>query len=989
MEITEEQRARAERNRLAALEKRKASTQGLMGLFKCRKISPERQEQFLPKFRARLEICSPDSFMITPLPLPGFPYTGEFDCLQKLSSWLSFAIAIACCFLNEGSILVVCPAILRFSWAEELERWLPILSPKDIHLGMHREFSSIFLFALMIKAILDFAGKVKRKVLLSGTPSLSRPGLLGTSKYEFAKTYCEAKIVQGAQGKVFQDFSKGVRLEELNVLLTQTVMIRRLKEHLLVQLPPKRQQIVSLVLGRSDINMAVSAMKEGDTSSMENRQETEPMANNCSSEDDDDVSGIPESVSESDDECGCPKSSRELSNQELGIAKFSGFQKWLAIHPIVSQPESEGYSDVDLISHKMIVFAHHIKVLDKVQNFLCEKDIKFVRIDGKTLARDRQLAVQEFRSSPEVKIAIIGITAGGVGVDFSSAQNVVFLELPKSVSVMLQAEDRAHRRGQTKAVNIYIFCAKDTSDDLHWQYLNKSLHRVSSVMNGKYDAVQEIAIGGVSDLRSKERRAKFVEPEEYDIQDRTVEAADENHDIKSDNTVCEDMLQTKEDDGDSDAELVRSSGSSESLKCSSSEIWSIRRYSEKEKLFLAPDGDRNISVQVNEANSIPADSLRFEVSQFTGESICTLIFLERTQRQGHCLRIFRIEELESLNDSAVNERKDRNPNLLKENPAYKNVLWTFIKEWNNLRPIEQKKLFGKPLRCPLSLELCFLKESISHCSGGLLKGGSKRRMTPLSEISHPLPENAVWKKISLCISYRKKEIEYVQGWSITGEPLCKLCQKPCKGKFARSPEIFEHLFCQFSCAEGYRVRTSQRFLREELFKIEHGVCRGCGLDCHKLVRFIRPLPVARRKEYIVKVAPKLASDKRLLDKLVNEPREGNAWHADHMVAVYRGGGECTVDNMRTLCVACHKEVTAAQAAERRVTRINAKKRLKGILLGLSNGSKIETINSSLMVDDEDELLVKVPGSAYTGSELKCLCTETTTTNYQNNSFGES
>jgi hypothetical protein len=45
------------------------------------------------------------------------------------------AIAIAGCFMNEGSILVVCPAILRIPWAEELERWLPVSSPSDIHLG--------------------------------------------------------------------------------------------------------------------------------------------------------------------------------------------------------------------------------------------------------------------------------------------------------------------------------------------------------------------------------------------------------------------------------------------------------------------------------------------------------------------------------------------------------------------------------------------------------------------------------------------------------------------------------------------------------------------------------------------------------------------------------------------------------------------------------------------------------------------------------------
>ena len=45
------------------------------------------------------------------------------------------AIAIAGCFSNEGPILIVCPAILRYSWAEELERWLPFCLPSDIHLG--------------------------------------------------------------------------------------------------------------------------------------------------------------------------------------------------------------------------------------------------------------------------------------------------------------------------------------------------------------------------------------------------------------------------------------------------------------------------------------------------------------------------------------------------------------------------------------------------------------------------------------------------------------------------------------------------------------------------------------------------------------------------------------------------------------------------------------------------------------------------------------
>ena len=50
------------------------------------------------------------------------------------------AIAIACCFKDEGPLLIVCPAVLRYTWAEELERWDPSFLPKDIHLGTHLEF---------------------------------------------------------------------------------------------------------------------------------------------------------------------------------------------------------------------------------------------------------------------------------------------------------------------------------------------------------------------------------------------------------------------------------------------------------------------------------------------------------------------------------------------------------------------------------------------------------------------------------------------------------------------------------------------------------------------------------------------------------------------------------------------------------------------------------------------------------------------------------
>ena len=53
--------------------------------------------------------------------------------------------------MNEGSVLVVCPAILRFSWAEELERWVPFLLPSDIHLG---NMFSLFVVSIFIVFLL-------------------------------------------------------------------------------------------------------------------------------------------------------------------------------------------------------------------------------------------------------------------------------------------------------------------------------------------------------------------------------------------------------------------------------------------------------------------------------------------------------------------------------------------------------------------------------------------------------------------------------------------------------------------------------------------------------------------------------------------------------------------------------------------------------------------------------------------------------------------
>ncbi|CAK8565490.1 unnamed protein product [Lathyrus sativus] len=162
------------------------------------------------------------------------------------------------------------------------------------------------------------------------------------------------------------------------------------------------------------------------------------------------------------------------------------------------------------------------------------------------------------------------------------------------------------------------------------------------------------------------------------------------------------------------------------------------------------------------------------------------------------------------------------------------------------------------------------------------------------------------------------------------------------------------------------MRTSNKFIRPELFNIEQGVCTNCQLDCYKLVVHIRPLSLERRREYIEKSAPNIVKRRKMLKKLAKDPSEGNAWHADHIVPVYKGGGECKLENLRTLCVACHHNVTAEQCAERRIIRADVRKQLKALMDTMKNsmkgaaGTNIEKQENM----HEDDILVQVPGSAY-------------------------
>ena len=99
-------------------------------------------------------------------------------------------------------------------------------------------------------------------------------------------------------------------------------------------------------------------------------------------------------------------------------------------------------------------------------------------------------------------MALVSVTAGGVGVDLSASSSVVFAELPPDASMVEQAEDRVHRRGVKNAVNVYFLLAHGGAaggvEERRWASIERQLNRVRRAVNGE-DAVDErgLALDGV------------------------------------------------------------------------------------------------------------------------------------------------------------------------------------------------------------------------------------------------------------------------------------------------------------------------------------------------------------------------------------------------------------------------------------------------------------------------------------------------------------
>ncbi|XP_039997891.1 DNA annealing helicase and endonuclease ZRANB3 isoform X2 [Xiphias gladius] len=411
------------------------------------------------------------------------------------------AIAVAYAFRHEWPLLVVVPSSLKYPWIEELERWIPELQPGDINLvenkshtmGISSSKVTVLGYGLLTtdsrslvealtrqrfaavvvdeshylksrnaartKILVPLIQSAKRAILLTGTPALGRPEELfmqidalypkrfGTWT-DFAKKFCNAHYRYFGRRRQW-DCRGASNLEELHQRLSQ-IMIRRLKAEVLSQLPPKIRQ-------RIPFDLPKEASKEASASFAEWERL---------------MKGLGSGVLATDNPFAEVMGLVTQMYKQTAIAKAGAVKDYIKM-----MLEAEQL--------KFLVFAHHLTMLQACTEAVIEAKAGYIRIDGSVPSSERMQLVHRFQSDPETRVAILSIQAAGQGLTFTAASHVVFAELYWNPGHIKQAEDRAHRIGQTSSVNVHYLIAKGTFDTVMWSMLNRKETVTGSTLNGR------------------------------------------------------------------------------------------------------------------------------------------------------------------------------------------------------------------------------------------------------------------------------------------------------------------------------------------------------------------------------------------------------------------------------------------------------------------------------------------------------------------------
>lgn len=149
-------------------------------------------------------------------------------------------------------------------------------------------------------------------------------------------------------------------------------------------------------------------------------------------------------------------------------------------------------------NHKILIFSQFVKHLSIVSDFLKSKRIDFAYLDGST--KDRQRQVERFQNNDDLKLFLISLKAGGLGLNLTKAEYVFILDPWWNPAVEQQAIDRAHRIGQENKVFTYKFITKNTVEEKILNLQRRKVRLASELITTEESFVKDLSKEDIESL---------------------------------------------------------------------------------------------------------------------------------------------------------------------------------------------------------------------------------------------------------------------------------------------------------------------------------------------------------------------------------------------------------------------------------------------------------------------------------------------------------
>ncbi len=418
----------------------------------------------------------------------------------QVLAWLSRLIS------EDGShikpSLIVVPTSLVFNWKSEAERFVPEmkvllyggtereglfskipehhivittygLMRRDIEKLREVEFEYVILDeSQAIKNPVSLTAKAARllrarhKLCLTGTPLENNVGELW-SQMEFLNPG-----MLGSRTAFERNFLKPIEKQDKKALdtlktIVRPFILRRTKEVVASDLPEKMEQTVLCVMPAEQQELYSKLRDHYRTSILSSVQQN-----------------------------GMGRSKIKVLEALLRLRQAAN-------HPaLVGHPDCPSGKFTELLSlveeavsggHKALVFSQFTRMLSLITTHLQQQGIPYEYLDGSVPQKKRQERVTNFQENHDIKLFLISLKAGGVGLNLTAADYVFIVDPWWNPAAELQAVDRTHRIGQDKRVFTYRFITKDTVEEKVLALQKQKRELVSSILSGSGDMLKNLS----------------------------------------------------------------------------------------------------------------------------------------------------------------------------------------------------------------------------------------------------------------------------------------------------------------------------------------------------------------------------------------------------------------------------------------------------------------------------------------------------------------